>query len=59
MPPDPLPKDLFDLLACPVCKGDLRYTKTKTGLVCAKCKYTYPIKEGIPLLLPPSLQEKA
>lgn len=50
---DPIPKELFDILACPVCKADLSYNKDKTALVCAKCKNTYPIKEGIPVLLPP------
>lgn len=56
---DPLPKELFDVLACPVCKGDLTYTKKKDGLHCKKCDYTYPIKEGIPILLPPEEQDIA
>ena len=50
---DPLDKKLFDILACPVCKGDLKYNKDKTGLVCSHCNHTYPIKDGIPILLPP------
>ena len=49
---EPIPKDLFDILACPICKADLRYTKDKTGLVCVKCGQKYPIKEGVPVLLP-------
>ncbi|MAG07979.1 tetraacyldisaccharide 4'-kinase [Candidatus Woesearchaeota archaeon] len=52
MKKDPIPKDLFNILACPICKADLTYNKDKTGLVCAKCKAKYPIKEGIPILLP-------
>lgn len=48
-----LPKDLFNILTCPVCKTDLKYTQDKKGLVCVKCKHVYPIKEGIPILLPP------
>jgi uncharacterized protein YbaR (Trm112 family) len=55
---DPLPKELYDILACPVDKADLRYTKDKKGLKCSKCGYVYPIKEGIPILLPPEMQEK-
>lgn len=55
--PDPLPADLYNIIACPVDKADLKYTKDKTGLQCTKCKYVYPIKEGIPILLPPELQE--
>ena len=29
---DPISKDLFDILACPVCKADLKYTEDKKGL---------------------------
>jgi len=48
---DLIPKEVFDILACPLCKADLRYTKDKKGLVCVKCKREYPIREGIPVLL--------
>ena len=54
---EPLAKDLFDILACPVDKADLKYTAAKDGLKCTKCGYVYPIKEGIPILLPPKLQD--
>lgn len=40
------------MLACPVCKANLKYNKGKTGLVCDKCKRKYEIKNGIPILLP-------
>jgi len=40
---DPLPKELFDILACPMCKSDLKYNKSKTKLVCTKCKKEYEI----------------
>ena len=49
---DPIPKDLFDILACPLCKADLEYTKDKKGLVCSKCGAKYPIEDGVPILLP-------
>ncbi len=49
----PLSKELFDVLACPLCNGDLEYTKGKKGLVCSKCGAKYPIDQGIPILLPP------
>jgi uncharacterized protein len=55
---DPLPKQLFDILCCPMDKADLAYDKDKTHLVCCKCHFAYPIKDGIPILLPPALQEK-
>ena len=49
---DPIPKDLFDILACPLCKADLEYTKDKKGLVCSKCGEKYPIDNGIPVMMP-------
>ena len=50
---DPIPEDLFNILACPLCRADLRYTKDKKSLVCVKCSQKYPIKQGIPILLSP------
>jgi uncharacterized protein len=50
MPKNPIPEDLFNILACPLCKADLRYNKGKTGLVCVKCGRKYPIKKRIPIL---------
>ncbi|MBI2558489.1 Trm112 family protein [Candidatus Woesearchaeota archaeon] len=50
---DPIPKDLFEILACPLCKADLEYTKDKKKLVCSNCGAKYPIDNGIPILLPP------
>ena len=47
-----IPKQLFDILACPICKGHLKYTSDKKGLVCEKCKKSFPIKEGIAVLMP-------
>ena len=56
---DPIPKDLFNILACPICRADLRYSKDKKSLVCVKCGKKYPIREGTPILLPPKdLKEK-
>ena len=51
---EPIPKDLFEILACPLCKADLEYTKGKKGLVCSKCGEKYPINDGVPVLLPPN-----
>ncbi len=47
-------KDLLELLACPVCKGELRYDERKDILICERCRVYYEIKEGIPVLLPDS-----
>jgi uncharacterized protein YbaR (Trm112 family) len=53
-------RSLLDILCCPVCKGDLALRVDKEddreildgGLYCAVCKVDYPIKDGIPDLLP-------
>ena len=58
-------KDLMDILACPMCKGELELRiETEEGdevqegsLFCAKCDETYPISDGIPNLLPPQMRE--
>ncbi len=42
-------KELLDILACPVCKGDI--FEDKENLVCIKCKRRYPVREGIPIML--------
>ena len=55
---DPIPKDLFDILACPLCRADLRYNKDKKSLICVKCGQKYPIKGEIPILLPPQGKNK-
>lgn len=43
---EPINKGLFEILACPDCKGDLKQNKTK--LICSKCKKEYKIRENIP-----------
>ena len=42
---------LFDLLACPVCKGKLHYNRSKEELVCHFDRLAYPIRENIPVIL--------
>ncbi len=44
-------KDLFAILACPKCKGEVQYNADKTGLVCQACKLEYPIRDDIPVML--------
>lgn len=54
----------MEILACPVCKGDLELTVGEENeeeivagsLYCPKCQAHYPIKETIPNLLPPDQQ---
>jgi len=42
-------KELLDILACPICKSDVRLEQDK--IVCVKCKRRYPIKDDIPIML--------
>lgn len=57
-------KSLMDILACPVCKGELELKveaeegdEVVTGsLVCHACDETYPIDDSIPNLLPPAMR---
>ncbi len=44
-------QDLLDILACPKCKGPIRLTQARDGLVCETCKLLYPIKDDIPIML--------
>lgn len=46
----PLDEKLLEILACPKCKGDIRYNEDKTGLVCDRCNLLYPIKDGVPIM---------
>ncbi len=44
-------KKLLDLLACPVCKGTLRYRKDPEELICRGDRLAYPVRDGIPVML--------
>jgi uncharacterized protein YbaR (Trm112 family) len=58
-------RDLMEILACPVCKGELELTAeqeegdeiVKGKLFCKKCQVSYPIIDTIPHLLPPGPPE--
>lgn len=51
-----LPPELLSYLACPLCKGNLKNTGTNQ-VECLSCKTVYPVDDGIPILLPPQLEE--
>jgi len=53
----------MEILACPVCKGELTLSVQKETdevlegtLHCPHCNHTYEIREGIPDLLPPDFK---
>lgn len=43
--------DLLNILACPVCKGELKASDNEQNLLCHTCRLAFPIREGIPVML--------
>jgi uncharacterized protein YbaR (Trm112 family) len=43
---------LLEILVCPLTKGPLEYDAAKQELVSRKAKLAYPIRDGIPIMLP-------
>ncbi len=44
-------KKLMAMLACPVCKGDLKLDQEKQELICYNDAMAFPVREGIPVML--------
>lgn len=42
---------LLEILACPLCKADVKLTEDEKGLKCVRCYRVYPIREDIPVML--------
>lgn len=40
--------DMFSILTCPICKGELKKDQYGEFLFCVPCDRKYPIIEGIP-----------
>jgi uncharacterized protein len=43
---------LLEILVCPLTKGPLEYDAAKQELVSRSAKLAYPIRDGIPIMLP-------
>jgi len=43
---------LIEMLACPVSKAPVFFAETRQLIVCPTSKLAYPIKDGIPAMLP-------
>ncbi len=43
---------LLDLLVCPLTKGPLSHDSEKNELVSKMARLAYPIRDGIPIMLP-------
>ena len=46
-----LDKKLLEILACPICKGELHYDKNAKELVCAVDRLAFPVRDGVPVML--------
>jgi len=52
--PRPAPVDprLLEILVCPVTKGELIYDRDAGELISRKAGLAYPVRDGIPIMLP-------
>jgi uncharacterized protein YbaR (Trm112 family) len=48
----PLDPRLLEILVCPVTKGPLEYDRQAEELISRRAGLAYPIKDGIPIMLP-------
>jgi len=42
---------LLSILACPLCKTEVKLTADEKGLKCVTCHRVYPIRDDIPVML--------
>jgi uncharacterized protein len=45
-------QELLAILVCPVCKSPIHVVPGGSGLKCDACKRIFPIRDGIPVMLP-------
>ena len=43
---------LLEILVCPLTKTTLEYDRTRQELISRSAKLAYPIRDGIPIMLP-------
>ena len=48
---------LLEILVCPLTKGRLEYDAEKQELISRSAKLAYPIRDGIPIMLPGEARE--
>jgi uncharacterized protein YbaR (Trm112 family) len=48
---------LLEILVCPVSRAPLVYDKARAELVSRSARLAYPIRDGIPILLPEEARE--
>jgi uncharacterized protein YbaR (Trm112 family) len=50
---------LLEILVCPVTKGPLQYDRTAGELISRAAGLAYPIRDGIPIMLPEEARKLA
>ena len=50
---------LLEVLVCPVTRGPLTYDRAKAELVSKGARLAYPIRDGVPIMLPEEARELA
>lgn len=50
---------LLEILVCPVTRGRLRYDRERQELISDRAGLAYPVREGIPIMLPEEARELA
>ncbi|MGH7068335.1 MAG: Trm112 family protein [Acetobacteraceae bacterium] len=48
----PIDPRLLEILVCPITKGPLEYDRTTNELISRQAGLAYPIRDGIPIMLP-------
>jgi len=48
---------LLEILVCPVSRGPLTYDRAKAELVSKSARLAYPIRDGVPIMLPEEARE--
>jgi uncharacterized protein YbaR (Trm112 family) len=56
--PDVDPR-LLEILVCPVTRGPLTYDRARSELVSRQARLAYPIRDGVPVMLPEEARELA
>ena len=54
--PDVDPR-LLEILVCPVTRGPLEYDRAKGELISRSARLAYPIRDGVPIMLPEEARE--
>ena len=50
-------KKLLAILVCPICKGELRYDRQASELLCVADGLAFPIRDGVPVMLAEEARE--